>query len=71
MNFELLNKDNSVSVHYNNTHALAMELYKVANDMYPEVMSEFFKLRDTPCYNLPHTLQSSVNPVHSVYDGPE
>ena len=32
-NFEELNKDNSVSIHYNNIHAIAIELYKVANDV--------------------------------------
>ena len=33
---ELLNKDNSVSIHYINIQALAIELYKVANDISPE-----------------------------------
>ena len=28
---ELLNKDNSVSVHHNNIHAIAIEIYKVVN----------------------------------------
>ena len=32
-NFEELNKDNSVSIHYNNIHAIAIELYKVANNV--------------------------------------
>ena len=64
-NFEkLLNKDNSVSIHYNNIYALAIELYKIRNDMSPKIMSEVFKLRDTPCYNLLH-------PIHSVYSGTE
>ena len=68
---ELLNKDNSVSIRYNNIHALAIELYKVANDMSPGIMSEVFKLRDTPCYNLRHISQFSTDPVHSVYNGTE
>ena len=37
---ELLNKDNSVSIHHNNIHALAIEMYKVANDMSPDIMNE-------------------------------
>ena len=61
---ELLNKDNSVSIHYINVHALATELYKIANDMSPKIMSEVFKLRDTPCYNLRHNLQFSTDPMH-------
>ena len=44
-NFEKLqNEDNSVSIHYNNIQALAIELYKIAKDMSPKIMSEVFKL---------------------------
>ena len=54
-NFEdLLNKDHSVSIHHNNIHALAIEMYKVANDMSPDIMNEVFKLRNTSHYNLQH-----------------
>ena len=55
---ELLNKDNSVSIHQNNIHKV---LYKVANGMPYEIMSEVFKLRGTPYYNLRHTLQFSCS----------
>ena len=40
---ELLNKDNSVSIHHNNIHELAIEMYKVLNDMSPDIMNEVFK----------------------------
>ena len=36
---ELLEKDNSVSVHYRNIQALAIEMYKVVNGMSPETMN--------------------------------
>ena len=39
--------------------------------MYPEIVSEVFKLRDTTCYNLQQTWQVSTDPVHSVYNGTE
>ena len=68
---ELLNKDNSVSIHHSNIHALAIEMYKVANDMSPDIMNEVFKLRNTPHYNLRHTSHFSTDPVHSVYNGTE
>ena len=43
-NFEkLLHKDNSVSVHHNNIHALAIEIYKVVNSMSPEILNEVIK----------------------------
>ena len=67
---KLLNKDNSVSIHYNNIHTLAIKLYKIAN-ISPKIMSEVFKLRDTPCYNLQHTSHFSTVPIHSVYKGTE
>ena len=37
---ELLNKDNYVSIHRSNIHALAIEMYKVANDMSSDIMNE-------------------------------
>ena len=45
---ELLNKNNSVSINHDNIHALAIEMYKVANDMSSNIMNEVFKLRNTP-----------------------
>ena len=42
---ELLEKDNSASIHYRNIQALAIEMYKVANGVSPEIMNEIFQLR--------------------------
>ena len=44
---EMLNKDNSLSVHFNNVHALVIELYKIAHDMSPKIISDVLKLRDS------------------------
>ena len=68
---ELLNKDNSVSIHHNNIHALDIEMYKVANDISPNIMNGFFKLRNTPHYNLWHTSHFSADPIHSAYNRTE
>ena len=68
---ELLNKDNYVSIHHHNMQALAIELYKVVNDMSPEVISEVFHIRDTPYYNLRNNSQFLTYPIHSVYNGTE
>ena len=43
---ELLEKDNSASIHYRNIQALAIEMYKVANGMSPKIMNEIFQLRE-------------------------
>ena len=34
---------NSASLHHNNIHELATEMYKVTNGMSPELMNEVFK----------------------------
>ena len=49
---ELLVNDNSVSIHHNNIHTLATEMYKVANSMSPEIMNEILKLRENIHYSL-------------------
>ena len=46
-------------------------MYKVANNMSPDIMNEVFKLRNTLHYNLRHTSHFSTYPVHSVYNGTE
>ena len=68
---ELLVKDNSVSIHHNNIHTLAIEMYKVANDMSPEIMKDIFKLKENTHYNLRHTSQFLVDPIDSVFNGSE
>ena len=68
---ELLNKDNSVSIHHNNKHALAIEMYKLANDVSPDIMDEVLKLRNNPHYHLRHISHFSTDLIHSVYNRTE
>ena len=68
---ELLVKDNSVSIHHNTIHTLAIKIYKVANGMCPEIMNEIFKLRENTHYNLRGTSQFLVDPIHSFFNGSE
>ena len=49
---EVLAKGNSVSVHHNNIHAIAIEMYKVVSGISPEIMNEVFKLREETHYHL-------------------
>ena len=54
LNFEeLLNKDNSVSIHHERMHALAIEICKVPNGFSLEIMDEIFR-RSYNEYNLRH-----------------
>ena len=63
---ELLVKDNSVSIHHNNIYTLAIEIYKVTNDICPEIMNDIFKLRENTHYNLKGTSQFLADPIHTV-----
>ena len=47
---ELLLKDNSVSIHNRNIQALAIELYKIINDISPEIMKDVFLLNEEDMY---------------------
>ena len=47
---ELLNKDNSCTIHERNIQALGIELYKVANGLSPLIMSQVFLLKDNIRY---------------------
>ena len=47
---EVLAKDNSVSVHHNNIHAISTAMYKVVNGISPEIMNEVSKLREETHY---------------------
>ena len=48
---ELLEDDNSVSVHFRNVQALAFELYKVVNRFSPDIMKDVFPLNANSFYN--------------------
>ena len=63
---ELLENDNSVSIHFTNIQALEVESYKVANEMSPEIMNEIFQLREKSHYNLRYTPEFITAPIHSV-----
>ena len=66
---ELLEKDNSVSIHYRNIQALATEMHKVTNGRSPEIMNEIFQLRKKSHYNLRYASEFIIPPFHSVYHG--
>ena len=68
---ELLVKNNSVSVHLNNIHTLAIKKYKVVNGISPEIMSDVFIVRNETHYHLRLTSQFLIEPIHSVFNGSE
>ena len=47
---ELLEKDHSVTVHYKNLQVLVTEIFKVKNNLAPDIMKDAFELKK------PHTI---------------
>ena len=71
-NFDvLLEKDNSVSIHHNNIHSLAIEMYKVANGISPEIMKDVFQIRNILHCNLRYAPTFVTENIHCIYNGSE
>ena len=64
---ELLDLDNSVTVHQKNLQVLVTEIYKVKNGIAPEIMKDIFELQN-PSYNLRSTCnqfrRENIKTVH-------
>ena len=43
---DLLQKDGSVSVHHQNIHSIAIEMYKIKNKLSPKIVQTIFQQRD-------------------------
>ena len=68
---ELLETDNSVSVHFRNVHALANELYKVVNGFSPDIMKDVFPLSENLCYNIWNKRTFHSRNIRTVHFGSE
>ena len=67
---DLLKKDNSVSIHHRNIQALATEMFKVKNNIAPEIMKELFAPKMSS-YDLRNNNSFKRRRVKSVWHGTE
>ena len=67
----LLEKDNSVSIHHKNIQALAIEMFKVKHKLCPEITGDIFMERTNNQYNLRNRPDFITPQVHSVFHGTE
>ena len=63
---ELLEIDNSVSVHHRNIQILATELHKIVNRLSPDIMKNVFPLNNKPSYNTRDRRTFYSRPIRSV-----
>ena len=66
----MLEKDNSVSIHHRNLQVLATEMFKITNNIAPEILTSIFEER-TCSYNFRNNSKFASRRVHSVYHGTE
>ena len=67
---ELLNKDNSFSIHHRNLQVLATKLFKIPRVLSPEILREIFVFKASS-YNLRRNNNFEKRQVHSIYHGTE
>ena len=68
---ELLIKDGTISIHHRNVQTLATEMFKVKNEMSPEIICDIFTQRINNHYNLRHINHFETPFVRTVYKGTE
>ena len=67
---ELLKLDNSFTIHQRNLQKLALEIYKVKNNLSPSFMKNIFIEHKKP-YNLRNNPEFKTSNVHTVFNGTE
>ena len=68
---ELLDLDDSVSIHHKNLQRLAIELYKIFNGISPDIMKDVFPLNTSSNYDIRNKPTFYTRRVRSVFKGTE
>ena len=66
---ELLEKDGSVSIRYQNIRQLATVMLKVSKGLCPEIVKRLFQFKNKIPYNLRQRSQIYILPVRTVFSG--
>ena len=66
---QLLEKDNSVSIHSRNLQALAIEMFKVYKEQGPEILSDVFPLNSQSAYHVRSHAYFATRPTRTVHYG--
>ena len=67
---QLLEKDNSFTIHHRNLQKLTIEIYKIINDVSPPIMKQIFPLANN-LYDLRNKNPFISTNVHTVHNGTE
>ena len=68
---DLLEKDNSISIHHENLQALAIKMFKVHTKICLEITQEVFLVKEQGIYNLQNQADFVISRVKSVNYGLE
>ena len=68
---DLLEIDNSVSIHTRNLQNLAIELYKIVNGFSPDIMKDVFPFNTNSSYNIRNSRTFRSRPIRTVNFGSE
>ena len=68
---ELLDMDESVSIHHQNIQKLGIELLKVLNGENPQIVNEIFRIKDETSYELRQGSCFHIPSVKTVFSGTE
>ena len=67
---DLLQRDNTFTIHHRNLQKLATEMYKIINNLSPKIMNSIFPYTNNP-YNLRNKNPFQTSNVRSVFYGQE
>ena len=66
---ELLDKDESVSIHHKNIQKLGIKMFKVLNGENPQIANEIFRIRNEAPYEPQQRSRCHIPSVNTVFSG--